>query len=191
MKESGAAISNELPVMIEAKKSAGIVARESQAESLFRRHGERLLFYLRGLVGDEHAAEDLLQDLFVSLIKSGALHKAESSGGAYLFCCARNAALNALDSAGRSRRASEGWKRWKSALLSTGCGQQDVLEADALTDALKILDEDAREIVLLHTHAGLSFSEIAEITGSPKSTVADRYAKALLLLKAQLARSGC
>src|SRR5688572_24832988 len=86
------------------------------AEDVFPQYGERILFYLRGLVGDEHAAEDLLQDVFMNLVKSGALKNA-SLNSAYLFRCARNAALNSLDSDGRARRAADGWKHWKMALV--------------------------------------------------------------------------
>jgi RNA polymerase sigma factor (sigma-70 family) len=172
-------------VMTSAKSS---LLRPISAEDLFRQYGERILFYLRGLVGDEHAAEDLLQDVFVNLVKSGAL-KSASINSAFLFRCARNAALNALDDHGRARRAADGWKHWKMALVS---GEASGTQTDAghLTDALQILDEDTRELVLLKTHGELSYSEIAEIIGSSKSTVAERYVKALQKLKAHLDRSG-
>jgi RNA polymerase sigma-70 factor, ECF subfamily len=185
----GAIISHRIPPKLLARRVA-MSSNCTAAEKVFQQYGERILFYLRGLVGDDHVAEDLLQDVFVNLVKTGALQNPSAINTAYLFRCARNAALNSLDSAGRARRAADGWRHWKLALTSTGSGDADHAEAELLTNALQILDEGIRELVLLRTHADLSFSEIAEILGSPKSTVAEQYAKALQTLKAFLERSG-
>jgi RNA polymerase sigma-70 factor (ECF subfamily) len=140
---------------------------------------ERVLFYLRGLLGDEHLAEDVLHDVFVTVV-----HRAgEAPNDAFIFKAARNAALNILSDRQRARRAGEGWKNWKMALAPADPSPEAREEANALLDGLRTLDEDEREIVLLRTHAELTFAEIAVALQIPKSTVAERHAKALAKLK--------
>jgi RNA polymerase sigma-70 factor (ECF subfamily) len=53
--------------------------------------------------------------------------------------------------------------------------------------ALKVLNEDQREAVLLKVYQGFKFEEMAEILGCPVSTVKSRLYTALDLLKATLA----
>jgi RNA polymerase sigma-70 factor (ECF subfamily) len=146
---------------------------------------ERVFFYLRGLLGDEHLAEDVLHDVFVTVVDRTAN---SSHNDAFVFKAARNAAFNILTERQRARRAADGWKNWKLALAPTGQTPEDLEEARTLLDALRGLDEDEREIVLLRTHADLTFAEIAVALQMPKSTVAERYAKALAKLKTFLGR---
>jgi RNA polymerase sigma factor (sigma-70 family) len=147
---------------------------------------ERLLFYLRGLLGDEHLAEDVLHDVFVTVVG----RESVEHNDAFIFKAARNAALNVLSERQRARRAADGWKNWKLALAPAAHLPEALEEARVLLDALRQLDEDAREIVLLRTHAELTFAEIGVALQMPTSTVADRYTKALAVLKQTLGRSG-
>ena len=54
--------------------------------------------------------------------------------------------------------------------------------------ALGRLEADDRELVELKVFGGLTFREIADVTGLPQGTVATRYRRALESLRAWLAK---
>ena len=53
-------------------------------------------------------------------------------------------------------------------------------------EAIRALDEDHREIVVLRDIQNLSYQEICEITGLPQGTVKSRLHRARLALKEKL-----
>jgi RNA polymerase sigma-70 factor (ECF subfamily) len=59
----------------------------------------------------------------------------------------------------------------------------------AVESALKLLNDDQRDAVLLKIYQGFKFDEMAEILGCPVSTVKSRLYTALELLKGALAPS--
>ena len=59
----------------------------------------------------------------------------------------------------------------------------------AVTAALGRLSPGQREVVELKMYAGLTFAEIAEVTGAPLGTVATRYRAAAARLRQLLART--
>jgi RNA polymerase sigma-70 factor (ECF subfamily) len=101
----------------------------------------------------------------------------------------RRAVRNACYSTLRSRAAS---------LEAPGDPDRPLLEARAdvfglssedrlaLETAIGRLPPEQREVLHLHGFAGLTFREIADLTGDPANTVASRYRYALEKLRAQL-----
>jgi RNA polymerase sigma-70 factor (ECF subfamily) len=103
---------------------------------------------------------------------------------AYLFQIARNEAIRAT----KRRRNDE---RMLSAgeLFKSVCDiQSDQEDAEVAAAVLARLDVEDRELVELKIFAGLTFREIAKITGMPQSTVATRYRRALESLRGWLAK---
>lgn len=62
----------------------------------------------------------------------------------------------------------------------------DTEEAIALEQAMRVLNEQERQILILHAVTGLKHREIAEMMGMPLATVLSKYARSLKKLKAQL-----
>ena len=60
--------------------------------------------------------------------------------------------------------------------------------AEAAAIALSCLEPDLREFVELKIFAGLTFREIADVTGCPQGTVATRYRTAIDKMRAILAK---
>lgn len=56
-------------------------------------------------------------------------------------------------------------------------------QAEFASEALNRIDADDRELVEMKIFGGLSFREIADLTGMPQATVATKYRRALERLR--------
>ncbi len=63
---------------------------------------------------------------------------------------------------------------------------RDSEEAVALEQAMKVLGDQERQILILHAVTGLKHREIAEMLGMPLATVLSKYARSLKKLKKAL-----
>src|SRR5580704_7058361 len=64
-----------------------------EIQTLYRLHGPGLLLYARSLLGRKHAAEDVLQQVFMKLLQQNSIPEEPKP---YLFRAVHNAALNLL-----------------------------------------------------------------------------------------------
>jgi RNA polymerase sigma-70 factor (ECF subfamily) len=147
--------------------------------SLYDRYGDRLFFYVRTLLGNAEAAEDVVQEAFVRLLR------VEPSGpevplAPFLFTAARNLAVDA------QRRDGVRGKVEASAPAPGSASESD----SEFGDLLDTLPAEQREVVFLKIRTGLTFAEIAEVTGLKLPTVASRYRYALEKLSGLLAGEG-
>lgn len=90
------------------------------------------------------------------------------------------------------RRESElGLDELSDRELGEFCAQiEDAADKVVLHAALRILKEDERQIVLLHTAAGLKHREIASSLQMPLATVLSKYNRAMKKLQAHLREEG-
>jgi RNA polymerase sigma-70 factor (ECF subfamily) len=140
----------------------------------------RLVAQIFAICGDQHEAEDVVQDAFAKALIHSARFRSVDNPEAWL----RTVALNLLRS--RWRRVIR-WRRLMPSL--PGLAAEVELSADhmALVEALKKLAPSLREVVVLHHLADLSTREIAETTGIAEGTVKSRLVKGRDLLASLLA----
>lgn len=153
-------------------------AAESQA--LLEALAPRLLRYLLILAGTAEDAEDLLQSVFVKYLEQPPQGSREQKE-AWLFAVARNSALTIQrDRQRRQRRERSATQPdpWR-----TPAEQAERREdAERIRSALNGMPLDLKEPLYLKVVEQLSFSQIAERIGVPKSTVAVRVQEGLVLL---------
>jgi len=155
--------------------------------ALYDRHARAVRVYLLGMLGDREEAEDVFQHVMVGFIKQAASLRDNTAVRAYLLASARNRVSNLLRNKNRRDNSLHDYE----ALSRHRDGQEldpaSSAEAEEirrqLNAALAQLPGEEREVVLLHTHAGLSFGEVAEALGVPKSTAASRYQVGLAKLR--------
>ena len=155
--------------------------------ALYDRHAPAVTVYLLGMLGDRQEAEDVLQHVMVGFIRQAASLGAVLSVRAYLLAAAHNGVANVI----RSRSRRDSLLHDYEVLVRGRDGQHAGPASNAETEemrrqlntALAQLPDDEREVVLLRTYAGLSFSETAEALGLPRSTAADRYQAAIAKLR--------
>jgi RNA polymerase sigma-70 factor (ECF subfamily) len=154
--------------------------------ALYDRLAFRLLRAARTMTGSAADAEDVVQDLFVALARGRARLAAVADLEAYVFTMLRNAVRRRGRRAALDRRAvvaiAES-RRGSGGFSDTAAELPD----DELAAAVAALPEAQREVVALKIDAGLTFAEIAAVTGTSLNTAASRYRYALEKLRAALA----
>jgi RNA polymerase sigma factor (sigma-70 family) len=143
---------------------------------LVERHAAALELYARQWCA---SPEDVAQEAFLKL---SAQKPEPAEVVAWLYRVARNAAI----SAGRSERrrqhheAAAARPDW----FAEDCSRR--LDSTALTEALMKLPAEQREVIVAHLWGGLTFQQIAEITGTSATTAHRHYSAALNDLRIRL-----
>jgi RNA polymerase sigma-70 factor (ECF subfamily) len=177
-------------------------------ERLLARHEKPIWSFLRRFVRDAEAAEDLLQEVFLRVVRdaqeSGPAWKGEAKFSTWLYTIARNLCI---DRARRTAVRGSGSPSIDGA--SDGEGETTTLHeriaapgpsTDALVArrqaarridrAVAELPDDQREVFLMREVMELPFAEIASVVGVSEPTVKSRMRYALEKLRAALADLG-
>jgi RNA polymerase sigma-70 factor (ECF subfamily) len=154
-------------------------------------HHQTIRAFARRLTGDEHAAEDLLHEVFVTLPSAIQRFEGSCSLQTFLISIAVNHARHHVRSAVR-RRAAMG----KLALEPAGTPATPEHSAtrrelaQALNRALDQLPIEQRVAFVLCEVEEKSSPEVAQIVGAPEATVRTRLYHARQKLRDILAREG-
>jgi len=153
--------------------------RKLQAEevqSLYQQHGPGLLLYACSLLGRKHAAEDVLQQVFMKLLEQNTIPEEPRP---YLFRAVHNVALNLVRSESKQVELAD-IEPWFEV------PEQDRVARVTLTTKLMRIPEEQRQVLVLHIWGGLSFDEIASVLAVSANTAASRYRYALQKLRAAM-----
>lgn len=148
---------------------------ESAFAELYDACADRLFAYAKSRSGLHEVAADIVQSSFLRLVKRRRRLRKVESPVAYVFQIARNELVRQA-----KRPANKNSQPLEAAENVVDSRWRDgVDDADTALAVLDRLDSMAREIVELKIYGGLTFEEIAAITGQPLGTVATRYRRAL------------
>jgi RNA polymerase sigma-70 factor (ECF subfamily) len=155
--------------------------------TLYDRYAGLLLGMARRILGEETAAEDLVQDVFMEVWRRA--HAFDASRGSvrtWLLVRVRSRALDRLRSAQHRREVAVDDVSPREAAPTP---EDPELSPDRamVRRAIELLPDDQRLVIELSYFQGLSSSEIAERMGSPLGTVKSRTAAALSKLRAAMA----
>jgi RNA polymerase sigma-70 factor (ECF subfamily) len=178
----------------------------------YRRHQGGLFRYAVHMSGSPHAAADVVQETFLTLIRhSGKYDEEKGTPAAFLFGIARNHLrklhekegryLPLSDEAGSALSSDQSAQPWRSdGHASARLGQtetiQETLEraqiSELLREAILTLPDHYREPVTLCDLEGKSYGEAAALLDCPVGTVRSRLnrARSMLLDKLRPARMG-
>lgn len=166
---------------------------------LLQRHERPVFNFLLRHVGNRAYAEDLLQEVFLRVIKGAAAYKRQAKFTTWLYTIARNLCV---DNARRAKhrqatsldqplRANASRERTMGDLTADPRPGVDRLAAsarlnDRIQQAIANLPEEQREVFLMRETLDLQFKEIAEIVQCPESTAKSRMRYALEQLRREL-----
>jgi RNA polymerase sigma-70 factor (ECF subfamily) len=163
-------------------------------EVLLDRHRRGVHRFLARFVGDAARAEDLTQDCWMRFIDAAPRWNPDGRFKIWLYAVARNLATDEARRA--SHRAHQSLDapvhgRPLADRVASGARAPEDAAGDAevrprLLRAIHDLPEEQREVFLLREYEGVSFGEIAEVTGAPVPTVKSRMRYALEALRRAL-----
>lgn len=168
--------------------AAFVAGEPGAAEAFVRAHEASLYGFALRVLGDAAAAEDVVQETFLSAHQHGPSYEARGSVRAWLFTIARRACL-------RRRRLRVGEPSTLEPLDSLGAeagwGSEDPESCfsrlqlrEKLGAALERLSPSDREVIVLRDVEGLAGSEAAEVLGITLRALKSRLHRARLRLAA-------
>ena len=155
--------------------------------TLFNRYYAVLCAYSESFVGDRQVAEDLVQDVFVSIWTKRAELKFDETLASYLYRSAHNVSIQYLR---RQRVKNQYSAHIHAKLTEAECIPMEWVTMDAdpaeaseiqmlYRQGLEQLPAQTREIFLCSREKGMKYSEIAELTGLSVKSVEYHISKAL------------
>jgi RNA polymerase sigma-70 factor (ECF subfamily) len=161
-------------------------------EVFYDRHGGAAYSLAYRIVGERAAAEDVTQEAFISIWRSGArFDQGRGSVRSWMLSIVRNRAIDTLRSkAGRAPKLAFDDDAILEQRPSEDLTDDEALRretAQELRGALGGLPNDQSKVIELAYFAGFSHSEIAEVLGIPLGTVKGRMRLGLEKIRGQLA----
>lgn len=172
--------------LLEPALAADLAAgRDAAYATLYDRLGAPLFRTARALTGSATEAEDLVQDVFVALVRGRAGLASVRNLKAYCFTALRHAA------AARAQRRAVERRTLAGVAVRTTAEAPEATDSsadppEALTRALEALPPEQREIIALRIEGGLTFAEMASALDINPNTAASRYQYALEKLRRAL-----
>ena len=154
---------------------------------LYDRFAARMYRVALRILGRREDAEDVVQDVFMAVVRSRERLANVSDLTAYLFASLRRTAGRCALRSARSPKASQAAVLDAAAPLEQTADYPDCLR---LQQAIRSLPDEQREVIALKIDGELTFAQIAQIMGVSINTAASRYRYALNKLRSSLEWSG-
>jgi len=173
-------------------------------ESLMIRHSERVYRLAYGIARSHADAEEIVQDVFLTLVRKGASFEGHAALTTWIYRVTTNAALNKRRGKRRELEVSleehlptfkeDGHREgdWSYVLADwSAIPEERVASAevrDILTEAIDALPDHYRAVLILRDVEELSNEEVAAIVEDSLGSVKSRLHRARMALREQLTR---
>lgn len=160
-------------------------------EALLRRYENDIYGYLVRLLGNRHDAEDASQNAFVAAVRSLPRYHERGTFKSWLFRIAHREGMRCIRRRRRRRESVglHGSEALAAMPVDTAAPDGNAMsreDAVRVRAALERLPDKEREVVVLRTYTGLTFKEIANITGCPINTALARMRRGTQRLRERL-----
>lgn len=178
---------------------------EQAFSAIVRKYQQRVFNLVFRMLGNREEAEDVAQDVFVTVFQSAASFRGDSKFSTWLYRVTVNHCKNRLKYLGRrgrhmgrpldeiaehelARGSGEAQPRYHASIprpddMAAGHQLERLIQAE-----IARLEEDHRILIVLRDIQGLSYQEINEVTGLNIGTIKSRLHRARLALKEALAK---
>ncbi len=158
----------------------------SDWKQCFRELAPRLIMYARGFVDSVADAEDVVQSAFVRWWQR--YPDGDRSQVPLLYAAVRSISLDLrrkdMRRILREAKSDVAVESEDAPFFDVSVEQKET--ARLVAEAVASLPEEQREVITLHVWGGLTFAQIAQMTGASINTVAGRYRYALNALHRRL-----
>ena len=154
---------------------------------IYEKYESFLLTLAANLLGDGSAAEDVVQDVFVSFVQSVESFRLRGSLKSYLATCVANRARDCIRK--RQRHRTVAVNEAEQTVSDANEPVQLVINSEELQRlklAMTELPYEQREAVVLHLNGDLKFRQIAKLQNVSIKTVQSRYRYGLDKLRSNL-----
>ncbi|WP_350284905.1 RNA polymerase sigma factor [uncultured Croceitalea sp.] len=152
---------------------------------LYERHKKRLFGFFYNMNSDAMTSEDLVQNVFVRMMKYKHSYSGEGSFLAWMFSMARNVNNDYHNKNKKSRNQYElstvEYKLEATETIENTMDQKDAIAQ--LNRAMQNLSTDKREVLILSKFKEMRFSEIGQVLGCSENTAKVKAHRALKELK--------
>jgi RNA polymerase sigma-70 factor (ECF subfamily) len=185
------------PAGLSRELREGLRQRRPEAlEAFYAAYFDRVYGYVRRMLRDEHLAEDLTQDIFMSIHRALSSYDPARDLRPWVFTIATNKLRDLWQSRvfqqGRRQVSLDDDEAGAPAPAVPADGPRESLEAGelgaAVAQAIELLPESLRVPFWLRWHEELSFEEIAAELDRSEVAVRKRYSRALAELRRLLGR---
>ncbi len=155
--------------------------------AFYERYAARVLSYVRMLARDREVAEDVVQEVFLSVWRKAASYRSDRGDvPGWLYTITRN---KLVDLWRRKGAAVEDPDFDFTQLLATGPGAEAQVVSLTVRKALSALGREQREALELAYFGGLTYEETAERLALPLGTLKSRIRAGLAAMRAVLSGS--
>jgi RNA polymerase sigma-70 factor (ECF subfamily) len=151
-------------------------------DEIYQRYSPRIFTYCRRILGDGGMAEDMFQETFVRLFEGAKGKQDMTNLPAYLLRIARNLCLTEKK---KQQRKTVTFEEFRFATHDSTYESTELVRL--IETALETLKEEYRETYVLKEFLGMSYNEIAEITGVTMPVVRIRIYRAKTQIREILA----
>lgn len=127
------------------------------------------------ILQDYYAAEDVMQETFLKVVSHAKDYRQGTNAKAWIFTMARNLCLDTL----KRKRNDELTEN----MTDSNPFEEKVASSIDFLNMLHVLNEDEKQIIVMHFYGGLKKVEIAKLMGVPSANIRVAYSRALKKLK--------
>jgi RNA polymerase sigma-70 factor, ECF subfamily len=167
----------------EALMSAVREGHLAQLGPLFDRYHLSLFDFLNRMTGNRHTAEDLVQEVFLRVLKYRSTYRDGARFETWVFRIARNARADYFSARDTAAPLTEEAMDHADAAPGPEGQLEQEHESARLQAALMSLREDRRELIVLARYRGMKHEAIAELLGIDVGAVKVRIHRALKELR--------
>lgn len=138
---------------------------------LFEKHHVPLFNFFMRLTGNRNVSEDLVQDVFMRMLKYRATYQGRSKFTLWMYQIARNAHVDHLRKKKEALPLDEQWSEPVMPEASPEEKLEGANEVQLLRQALAKLPLKKREVLILSRYQNLKYKEIAELMDCRIGTV--------------------
>jgi RNA polymerase sigma-70 factor (ECF subfamily) len=144
----------------------------AEIEDLYRRYGALVRRRARSILGDDHEAQDAVQEVFVRVIAAMAEFRGQSQPSTWLYRITTNLCLNRIrDSRRRRDRLAEAAEENRDAPTHAGPAPE---ARTTLRTVLARVEEELAQVAVFYYVDDMDQAEIASVLGVSRRTIGYR-----------------
>lgn len=154
---------------------------------LFERYHKVLLAFFYRIHHDGSVSEDLVQNVFMRILKYRHGFKGDGIFKVWMFHIARNVSHDQFRKDSRGSFANDDLGKWEGRLSNDdGDSDDKEIKDQLLFEALELLEPDKKELLVMSKLNGVKYREISEVLGITEGNVKVKVFRALGELRSKM-----